>query len=179
MEVFNGWLKRDFKELQLVIRENNIEDGLYKSFITKSLYSNYLPGIYKRFPKNQVRIILYERFKSDTVQVCRDIFEWLGIDPKFSPNIAVKHNVSRKPKSKYLSNVLINLRRNDNLFKKAAKKILPYKTFTSIGNSLIDFNRSAIKMDPIDEETKNCLKKYFQSYNQKLEDISGVKIKDW
>jgi sulfotransferase family protein len=179
MEVFNGWLKRDFKELIPVIKEKNTTDDLYDSFITKSLYSDHLPAIYSCFPKNQVRLILFEEFKDDSTKVCRELFEWIGVDPGFVPEIGVKHNVSRKPKSEMLSNVLIKLRRNDNILKKIAKKILPYKTFTEIGNSMIDFNRSSAKMDPIDEESRKVLNEFFQPYNKRLEDLSGVDVKGW
>jgi len=179
MEVFSGWLKRDFKEIIPILENNQKNDELYQSFITKSLYSDQLPVVYKYFKKDQVRLVLYEEFKDDPVAVCKDLFTWLGVDGSFVPDITVKHNVSRKAKSATFSTMLHKLRRNDNLVKKITKAILPYSTFTRIGNSLIEMNKSSNKMEPLDDEVNAHLKKFFEPYNNQLSELSGVDLSRW
>lgn len=58
------------------------------------------PGYYHRhltryldvFPKEQLRIYLFEDLKSDALGLGRDIFRFLGVDDDFVPDVAEQHN---------------------------------------------------------------------------------------
>jgi hypothetical protein len=50
------------------------------------------------FGQENVRVYLFEEFTSDPVATCRDIFNFLEVDPDFEPAIAI-HNESRLPAS--------------------------------------------------------------------------------
>lgn len=179
MEVFSGWLKQSISDIIPVMQRNDEQDMFYQSFIIKSLYSVHLPFIYEYFPKEQVRIILYEDLRKDSVAVCRSLYEWLDTDPEFTPDTGKKHNVSRKARSELLSNIISNLKKNDNPVKRLAKAVLPYSTFTRIGNSLVEMNKSSKKMEPLDDHTRQKMKEYFKPYNEKLKELSGVDVDHW
>jgi hypothetical protein len=179
MEKFNGWLDRDFSEIKTVIENKQFDDVMYKFFIRLGLYSDYLKSIYKYFPPEQVKIVLFERLKKDPVGVCQEIFQWLKIDPSFTPRTEKEYNTTQKPKSVFLSKILINLRKEDNPVKKIAKRILPYTLFTRIGTSLIEFNKSSKKADPISKEMKEYLRGYFEPYNKELEEMAKINLDGW
>jgi len=125
MEKFNGLLTRDFSEIKDVIEEKRFDDMMYRFFIRLGLYSEFLKSIYKFFPENQVKIVLFEKLGKDPAGVCREIFQWLNIDPSFTPSTEKEYNKTQKPKSVLVSNILMRLRSNDNVIKKVAKKVLP------------------------------------------------------
>jgi hypothetical protein len=179
MEKFNGWLKRDFSELKTVIEKKQFDDVMYKFFIRLGLYSDYLRSIYKYFPPEQVKIVLFERLKKDPAGVCRDIFQWLKIDPSFTPGTEKEYNTTQKPKSVLLSRILINLRKESNPIKKLAKKVLPYTLFTRIGTSLVEFNKSSKKAEPMSREMKEYLQGYFEPYNKELEKMADINLDSW
>jgi len=179
MEKFNGWLKRDFSEIRTVIEEKKFDDVMYRFFIRLGLYSEYLKIIYKYFPPDRVKIILFEKLKTNPVLICQEIFEWLKIDPSFTPRTEKEYNKTQKPKSELLSNILIKLRHNDNPIKKLAKKVLPYASFTRLGNFLLEFNRSSKKFEPISREMKEYLYNYFEPYNKQLEEMTNMNLAKW
>jgi sulfotransferase family protein len=179
MEKFNGWLARDFSEIRKVIEEERFDDVMYKFFIRLGLYSDYLKSIYKYFPPEQVKLVLFERLKKDPIGVCREMFQWLKIDTSFMPRTEKEYNTTQKPKSVLLSKILISLRNENNRVKKLAKKVLPYTLFTRIGTSLIEFNKSSKKAEPISKEMKEYLHSYFEPYNKELEEMTKINLDDW
>jgi len=179
MEKFNGLLTRDFSEIKDVIEEKRFDDMMYRFFIRLGLYSEFLKSIYKFFPENQVKIVLFEKLGKDPAGVCREIFQWLNIDPSFTPGTEKEYNKTQKPKSVLVSNILIRLRSNDNVFKKVAKKVLPYKVFTRLGTFLIESNKSSKRTKPISPEIKEYLQRFFDPYNKELEQLAKINLDGW
>ena len=175
MEKSNGWLDRDFSELRAIIDNNQIDDVMYKLFIKLGLYAEHLEIIYKYFPKEQVKIIFFEDLKSNSDKIVKEIYKWIGVSNKFSPNTNKKYNITKKEKSKIFSKILINLRNNDNIIKKIFKIILPYSLFSKVGNYLIESNKSnKSERELITNEMKIYLQKYFKPFNEKLSKVSGL-----
>ena len=179
MEKFNGLLTRDFSEIKDVIEEKRFDDMMYRFFIRLGLYSEFLKSIYKFFPENQVKIVLFEKLGKDPTGVCREIFQWLNIDPSFTPSTEKEYNKTQKPKSVLVSNILMRLRSNDNVIKKVAKKVLPYKVFTRLGTFLIESNKSSKRTKPISPEIKEYLQQFFAPYNKELEELAKIDLNGW
>jgi hypothetical protein len=179
MEKFNGLLTRDFSEIKDVIEEKRFDDMMYRFFIRLGLYSEFLKSIYKFFPENQVKIVLFEKLSKDAAGVCREIFQWLNIDPLFIPHTEKEYNKTQKPKSVLLSNILIRLRSNDNMVKKVAKKVLPFTAFTRLGTFLIELNKSSKRTKPISPEIKEYLQRFFDPYNKELEQLAKIDLNGW
>ena len=179
MEKFNGLLTRDFSEIKDVIEEKRFDDMMYRFFIRLGLYSEFLKSIYKFFPENQVKIVLFENLGKDPAGVCREIFQWLNIDPSFTPGTEKEYNKTQKPKSVLVSNILMRLRSNDNVIKKVAKKVLPYKVFTRLGTFLIESNKSSKRTKPISPEIKEYLQQFFAPYNKELEELAKIDLNGW
>jgi len=138
-----------------------------------------LKSIYKFFPENQVKIVLFEKLGKDPAGVCREIFQWLNIDPSFTPSTEKEYNKTQKPKSVLVSNILMRLRSNDNVIKKVAKKVLPYKVFTRLGTFLIESNKSSKRTKPISPEIKEYLQQFFAPYNKELEELAKIDLNGW
>ncbi len=179
MEKFNGLLTRDFSEIKDVIEEKRFDDMMYRFFIRLGLYSEFLKSIYKFFPENQVKIVLFEKLGKDPASVCREIFQWLNIDPSFTPSTEKEYNKTQKPKSVLVSNILIRLRSNNNVVKRVAKKVLPYTVFTRLGTFLIESNKSSKRTKPISPEIKEYLQRFFDPYNKELEELAKIDLGGW
>jgi len=180
MEKFNGWLDRNFEEFQDVINKNDQKDMLYRLFLYMGLYAEQLEIVYKYFPREQVKIIFFEDLKGKPALVCRDIFNWLSINPDFTPNFEVIHNETKQAKSKSFSQLILWLRNNKNPLKKLAKILLPYSLFSFIGKKIIEANKSQSKPKTEDHTTKEILKHFYQIPNQNLEKIAGIELpKNW
>lgn len=178
MEVFNGWMDRDFSELKLVLSNNNTSDAMYRFFIEPSLYINHLMLILKYFPKHQVRVYLFDDFKTDPGRICKEIFDWLGVNTGYLPAFENVHNETKQAKSKLVSKWILSIRKQDSLIKKIVKTILPYALFSKIGSFVVESNKSTKNAEKISVEMKEFLMKYFEPFNKELAKETNLSIKE-
>ena len=84
-------------------------------------YHVQLKRYFEEFGHEQLRIHLYEDFEADSLGVLRDIFRFLGVDERFTPNMSIRYNMSGIPRSRTFHSLLS--RRNP--IKTAIKPLLP------------------------------------------------------
>ena len=168
MEVFNGWLTREFSCIETVIDNKDYDNVMYKLFVLSRIVCrapySYLSNS-SQGPK--LKFFCLKILKSNPEQVCLNLFEWLEIDTAFVPNTNIVYNESQRPQSAVFSRILMRLKRKDNLVKRALKAMLPYYVFTRIGNYLTKANKSSSKAQPAPTETLAFLHRYFEPYNKK------------
>jgi hypothetical protein len=177
MEVFNGWMDRDFEDLKEVIINNQTNDSMYKYFIEPSLYANHIKLIYKYFPKDQVRVYSFDEFKSNPEKICGEIFEWLGVSSAYIPSFEKTHNATKQPKSKFFAKLILSMRKKDNIIKKIVKVILPYSMFSKMGSFIMESNKSNKNVEKVSDEMKEFLSNYFEPYNKEFNELTNSSIK--
>lgn len=90
----------DFAEA-LAHEEEYIRDNwmpLYH-FKTGGFYYEQLQVYYERFDPSQIKIYLHEDLTTDALGLLRDIFQFIGVDDTFTPDVSVKANISGVPKN--------------------------------------------------------------------------------
>jgi len=68
----------------------------------KSLYGKHLESWFNTFPREQIRVILFDDLKRDADAVMRGLYTFLGVDTNFQPDTSVIHYQSGE-----ISNVLM------------------------------------------------------------------------
>ena len=58
----------------------------------KSLYVNHLHCWFDTFPRRQIKVILFEDMKDDSMKVMQDLYSYLNVDPNFKPDTSIIHN---------------------------------------------------------------------------------------
>lgn len=71
-----------------------------------SHYAADLQNYFRHFPREQLRIYLYEEFVARPQALLQEIFAFLGVDATFVPNMSVHYNVARLPRSAWLMTFL-------------------------------------------------------------------------
>lgn len=179
MEVARGWVDQQFDHLQHVIQNKQEQDLMYRTFIHLGMYAQSLKMILRYFPSEQVKMVPFEVFKSNPTNLCQELFAWLEIDPTFSPNTAVRHNEGNLPKSKRISKLLNQAKREGNPIKKLAKAVIPYHYFIKISGALLSANASDKKAAPIPPEMKQFLQEFYVDEMRELEDMTGLDLNAW
>jgi len=64
----------------------------------RGFYGRQLQEFYDSFPREQIRIYLFEDFESSPQRVLSDIFRFLGIDETFKADTSARHNQSGIPR---------------------------------------------------------------------------------
>ncbi len=67
-------------------------------YFTTGLYADQVETCFDTFGRERVKIYLFEEFIREPRNVCRDVFQFLGVDDQFVPKMEV-HNEGRMPKS--------------------------------------------------------------------------------
>ncbi len=76
----------------------------------KGFYYQQLQRYYEQFPKEQIRIYLYDDLLSSPKEMFQDIFRFLQVDATFVPDMSKRHNVSGVPQNKVWQVILSRLR---------------------------------------------------------------------
>jgi hypothetical protein len=68
--------------------------------------SRYYPRLrryYDRFPREQIKVILFEDLDANPQDVLRELFRFLDVDPGFIADTSVRHNTAVAPRSRFLN----------------------------------------------------------------------------
>jgi hypothetical protein len=69
-------------------------------------YYAKLKRYFDLFDKSQIRVYLYDDFSANPVRLLQNIFQFLGVDDTFAPDVSLRHNVSGIPRSRFLHRLL-------------------------------------------------------------------------
>jgi hypothetical protein len=72
--------------------DRRIREGWpYAGLTMNSRYHRMLSRYYELFPREQIRILLFEDLVADPLAVMRSLFAFLGVDPAFVPDVSRRH----------------------------------------------------------------------------------------
>lgn len=179
MDLFNGWTSAPLSSLEDILRSGDDQSDLYNRYIVPGFYADQLGMLRKYFPDDQIKPLLFDTLKSSPKEVVQNLWNWAGIDATIEPRTSINHNPTRKPRSKVASSLLTSLRRDSNLIKRLAKKVLPYKTFSRIGEYLLESNKSNIRPDAPSDSLIALLNAHYSPQIKRLEEETDLDISHW
>jgi hypothetical protein len=88
-------------EQALEVEEARIRDNWAPIWHYKraGFYRPQLERYFEAFGRERIRVYLYEDLREDPLGMLRDVFNFLGVDDDFRPNVSLRHNVSGVPRS--------------------------------------------------------------------------------
>lgn len=179
---YSAWLyeKRRGREFTKTFEEAiHIDDPNFlnnlSQYLDKSLYYKHLLNVFRFFDKRQIMIILFEEFIKDPLIFCKKIFEWLEVNPNFSPKVKKIHNKAAIPRFLFITKLIVE----DNILKRIAKSIFPEKITYKIGKIVLKINEKEIFPPPLKYDTRQKLLKFFKPYNQKLSELLQIDLSCW
>src|SRR5579864_392095 len=140
-------------------------------YFGSGLYSAPVRRFLETFGKENVRIFLFEEFVKDPLAICRDIFNFLDVDPDFKPAIAI-HNEGRLPASPGLQFWLRN-RAPGHL------AILPSRLRRKIINGLMGWNTKRGLTPQRDRNIEAVLLNRYREDIQRLEQLLERDLSIW
>jgi hypothetical protein len=139
----------------------------------KGYYTEQLERYYDLFPKENIKILLFEEVVKNPIKASQEVFEFLNVDYSFIPDTSKKANVSGTPKG--LFGWLIMKLRYYNL--------IPNIQFSNYLPGFIIkfiFNSAYKKAPKLDKELKNRLTHTFYKEDiLKLEKLIGKDLQHW
>ena len=139
----------------------------------KGYYTEQLERYYNLFPKENIKVLLFEEVVKNPIETSQEIFEFLNVDSSFTPDTSKKANVSGTPKG--LFGWLIMKLRYYNL--------IPNIQFSNYLPSFVIqfiFNSAYKKAKPLNTELKNRLTDtYYKEDILNLEKLIDRDLQHW
>ena len=136
-------------------------------YVRAGLYHDQLVRYINHFSRDQMLVLLFEDLRADAVSVVECVYDFLGVDSSFRPNVVVAHNSTYVPRSRQLHNFLWR----SNPVKLALKRALPFGLSTFFGKRLRQRNRKA--PPSLSPETRSCLNEIYRIDVAKLSELIG------
>lgn len=93
-------------------------------YIRVGFYSVQLQRYFDTFDRSQIRVYLFDDFKTSPNSILQDIFQFLGVDNSFIPDMSIKHNVSLIAKHPKLAEPTLDLQVRRRLVEVYQKDVL-------------------------------------------------------
>ncbi len=104
----DGVVRSSFREqIELAVHNQVREFQPLYPFLENGLYYEQVKRYLNWFPRESVRIYLYEEAWRDASLLLKEIFEFLGVDSGFSPDLSARELEGRAPRS-MAANYLLN-----------------------------------------------------------------------
>jgi hypothetical protein len=71
-----------------------VRDVAAGTYLAAGCVSHFLQTYVERFPREQLRVYLFEDFQRDAAGLMRDLYAFLDVDPTFVPDTGRRHNSS-------------------------------------------------------------------------------------
>ena len=88
-----------FREhVDMALASTSTKIGEFYPFLEFGFYGQQLRRYYDWFPRERVRVFLYETYLRDPGSLLREIFRFLNVDETFVPDMSERHMESRVPR---------------------------------------------------------------------------------
>jgi hypothetical protein len=150
--------------------------------VKEGFYYKNLSRFYALFPKENIRVYLYEDFNAKTEEVLQNIYNFLGVDENFRTDLTVRYNQSGFIKNKFLDKIY----GQKGILNKTIRALLPQKLIETLKgnvaiqrklNDLRSKNLSRPKMEP--EVQKRLMSEVYGEDVEKLQHLIGRDLSHW
>lgn len=98
---FSGFLMRTRRGERVGSPEKEL--SAESSHVREGFYYRRMKRFYDAFPREQIKVYVFEEFKRDPGHVMRDLHGFIGVDPDFEPDTAPRYNPANLPRSRSLN----------------------------------------------------------------------------
>jgi hypothetical protein len=165
---------RDFSAA-LAAEEERIRRGWWISYRYRDTgrYYRHLRPFFDQFPREQIRVFLYDDWSARPIDVLRDIFRFLEVDDTVDLDVEQRHNVTAVPHSILLESIT----HTPGALRDMAKAYLPQRLWRPLIRGLRRVNRA--KPPRLAPRLRRQLTAEFRDEILRLEDLIGRDLQHW
>lgn len=135
------------------------------------LYGQQLAQLYSVFPREQVKIYLYDDLQKDPKSILLDAFAYLGVNTDFEPNFKIKHNQGGIPNK----GVVAHLFTRPSRIKAIVKPWLP----ESLRTYYLEQKHKRLSRPVMSSNARNVLVEHYQDDIETLERLLDRDLGSW
>ncbi|CCQ73108.1 sulfotransferase [Magnetospira sp. QH-2] len=161
-----------FMHIREGAQANNFDDFDFRArYVAGSYYAELLQRYTSVFGLERIKIVLFEDLKRDAGAFMSDLYDYVGVDAGFSPDMSRTHNPGKVPKNEALNRFLLN--------PTLRNKIAPLfpAPLRKLGKSALEMNRTRLPKFP--EDLRAQLVDHCRDDVEKLRDLTGLDFAAW
>lgn len=166
---YSGWVQGLARGHRKSGSPESIGPGLHEYRV--SFYADNLRRYYDRFPRERIKVLLFDDIVARPDSVMRELFDFLGVDPEVKVTTEVPHNPSRVPRSGLLNRMLLASVR-------AAKPVVPLSIRRHISITQLQAPLMR-KPDPIPPHVRQRLLDEFRDDILATQELIGRDLSHW
>jgi len=175
---FYWWKRANFEVGDMA---DTFEEELEKDdqYVRRGKYYEQLKRFYDEFPRQNIKVVLFEDIKERPEEVLEGVYSFLGVDPYFIPTVLKRRvNRAKEVRFKFLARVI-------NLGVKFLRKLgLGYLarriiSSTALSNLYTRINKKDFSYPPMRESTRAKLKVLFSEDIERLEELIDRDLGSW
>lgn len=166
---FSGFLMRTRRGE--AVRSAHEELTPEASHVREGFYYKRLKRYFDAFPRDQIKVYIFEEFKREPALVMADIFDFVGVDRTFTPDTSPSYNPANVPKSRIVNRLFYHP-----AFVRITKTILPE------GGYGLARRVRQLNLNPppkLSDELRATLLGYYREDILKLEELLGRDLAVW
>lgn len=142
-------------------------------YTSPGFYAAILQQYFERFPREQIRIYLYEEWQRQPTAILQDLFRFLAVDEHFIPDMTVRHNAGVAPRSGWLARFL----RQSHPLKRWLSLLAPATVRQRVVRSLT--HRNLTKPPPLDPQLRAQLTELYRDDILRTQALLGRDLSHW
>jgi hypothetical protein len=142
-------------------------------YVKMGFYTSQLKRYYDTFEPHQIRVIVYDDFNTQPMEIVKDVFHYLDVDDQFSPDISKRYNVSLVPKNLGVHTLVAG----EHPVKTAMKAVLPTGIRQALKQRVVE--RNLTRPAPMAPEVRRQLVEIFRADILELEKLIGRDLSHW
>jgi len=149
--------------------------------VKEGFYFRNLSKFYDHFPKEQIKVFLFDDLRNKSDDLVAEIFGFLGVNKDFKPNTSVQYNSSGFVKNKYYEYVL----GHNSIPKRILENIIPTESFKKLKKNqkvqkiLTKTRERNLHKPKLDPETKASVTSIYKEDILKLSELIGRDLSHW
>lgn len=150
--------------------------------IREGFYFKNLSPFYRLFPRENIKIYLYEELNNHSGKVLKDIYGFLNVNPDFQPDISIRYNQSGIIKNKFLNRIY----GQDGIITSGLKTLFPksivenLKKVSFIQKTLNDLRGKNLEKPMFDPKLRQWLThEVYKNDIEQLQELIGKDLSHW
>jgi hypothetical protein len=166
---YSAWAKRVCSGIERRPAEVALTPGT--PYVDHGLYRERLQPYLELFPRDRIKIMIFEEFVEDPAGTMAELYRFLGVNPEFVPDVGVRVGAARLPRHPRL-----------NVAWQALRRLQPH--WFSAPAPLVRWNRALLersltKLPPFDPGLRSRLLELYAEEVARMEDLLERDLQMW
>lgn len=169
------------KNFEDCLDKNNTIWWTRNDLIKEGFIYKHLSKFYRQFPPENIKVFMFEDLKKDPHKLMSELYEFIGVDKNFQPDMSVKLNTSGFIKNKWFNSIFGEAKG----MIKTARFVLPKTLYAKLKNDPVllkiknKVRQKNLYKPQLDPALKNEINKIYAEDIKKLSQLINKDLSHW